>query len=70
MGVRALLLAPTRELALQTAQVVDEFIRFTDLRSVLLVGGSGMERQFEDLSGNPDMCARAVDAVVVRVADS
>lgn len=54
-GVRALILSPTRDLALQTLKFTKELGRFTDLRISLLVGGDRMESQFEDLSQNPDI---------------
>jgi ATP-dependent RNA helicase DDX54/DBP10 len=54
-GARALVLSPTRELAMQTYQFCRRFARFTDLRVALLVGGEGMEAQFLDLSRNPDV---------------
>ena len=54
-GARALILAPTRELALQTFTVVRELGKFTDLRFCALVGGDSMEMQFEDLANNPDV---------------
>lgn len=54
-GVRAVILSPTRELALQTHKVVKEMARYTDLRSACLVGGDSMEEQFEQLAGNPDI---------------
>ncbi|GER38746.1 dead box ATP-dependent RNA helicase [Striga asiatica] len=53
-GVRALILSPTRDLALQTFKFTKELGRFTDLRSSLLVGGDSMESQFEELAQNPD----------------
>lgn len=54
-GVRALILAPTRDLALQTLKFTKELGRFTDLRISLLVGGDSMESQFEELAQNPDI---------------
>ncbi|KAL6527519.1 putative DEAD-box ATP-dependent RNA helicase 29 [Orobanche gracilis] len=53
-GVRALILYPTRDLALQTFQFSNELGRFTDLHVSLLVGGDSMESQFEELARNPD----------------
>ena len=50
-----MLLAPTRELALQTHRVVKELGRYTDLRTAVLVGGDSMEAQFAELSANPDI---------------
>ena len=46
LGARALILSPSRELALQTLKVVKELGRGTDLTSVLLVGGDSLEEQF------------------------
>jgi ATP-dependent RNA helicase DDX54/DBP10 len=55
IGARALILSPSRELALQTMKVVKEFGRGTDLKTVLLVGGDSLEDQFGYMAGNPDM---------------
>ena len=54
-GSRALILSPSRELALQTLKVVKELGKGTDLKSVLLVGGDTMEEQFAMMAGNPDI---------------
>eukprot|EP00850_Spirogloea_muscicola_P025112 SM002212S07080 [mRNA] locus=s2212:8:1801:- [translate_table: standard] len=54
-GARAVVLSPTRELALQTFKFVRELGRYTDLRAVVLVGGDSMEAQFEALAGSPDI---------------
>ncbi|KAJ9604265.1 ATP-dependent RNA helicase dbp10 [Cladophialophora chaetospira] len=55
VGARALILSPSRELALQTLQVVKELGRGTDLRSILLVGGDSLEEQFSAMANNPDI---------------
>lgn len=55
VGARALILSPSRELALQTLKVVKEFGRGTELKCVLLVGGDSLEEQFGLISGNPDI---------------
>lgn len=55
VGARALIMSPSRELALQTLKVVKEFGKGTDLKSVLLVGGDSLEEQFGLMSGNPDI---------------
>lgn len=55
VGARALVLSPSRELALQTLKVVKELARGTDLKCVLLVGGDSLEEQFSFMSGNPDI---------------
>ena len=54
-GARAVVLSPTRELALQTFKFAQELSKFTDLRSVCIVGGDSMEAQFDDLASNPDL---------------
>lgn len=54
-GIRALILSPTRDLALQTMKFAKELGRYTDLRISLLVGGDSMENQFEELAQNPDI---------------
>ncbi|XP_031473298.1 putative DEAD-box ATP-dependent RNA helicase 29 [Nymphaea colorata] len=54
-GVRALILSPTRDLALQTFKFTKELGRYTDLRTSVLVGGDSMESQFEELAQNPDI---------------
>ena len=55
VGARALVMSPSRELALQTLQVVKELGRGTDLQCVLLVGGDSLEEQFRAMTGNPDI---------------
>ncbi|KAK3390385.1 P-loop containing nucleoside triphosphate hydrolase protein [Podospora didyma] len=55
VGARALILSPSRELALQTLKVVKEFAKGTDLKAVLLVGGDSLEEQFGLMTANPDI---------------
>ncbi|KAI5920187.1 P-loop containing nucleoside triphosphate hydrolase protein [Camillea tinctor] len=55
IGARALILSPSRELALQTLKAVKEFGRGTDLKTILLVGGDSLEEQFGAMSANPDI---------------
>jgi len=55
VGARALIMSPSRELALQTLKVVKELGRGTDLKCVLLVGGDSLEEQFGFMAGNPDI---------------
>uniref|UniRef100_A0A0M3J4C5 RNA helicase n=1 Tax=Anisakis simplex TaxID=6269 RepID=A0A0M3J4C5_ANISI len=54
-GSRALLVAPTREIACQTFKVVKELGRFTGLRCGLLVGGDSIEEQFSVVHQKPDI---------------
>jgi len=55
VGVRAVCLAPTRELTMQTAKFARSLGKFTDLRVCILVGGKSMEKQFDRLAQNPDI---------------
>jgi ATP-dependent RNA helicase DDX54/DBP10 len=55
VGARALIISPSRELALQTMKVVKELGRGTDLRTVLIVGGESLEDQFKTMTSNPDI---------------
>ncbi|KAJ2397094.1 ATP-dependent RNA helicase dbp10, partial [Coemansia sp. RSA 2559] len=55
VGVRAILLAPSRELALQTHKVTKELVKYTDLRAVPIVGGDSLEDQFGIIASNPDI---------------
>lgn len=55
VGFRAIIMSPSRELALQTLKVVKEFGRGTDLRTILLVGGDSLEDQFNAMVSNPDI---------------
>ncbi|TPX07330.1 uncharacterized protein E0L32_010752 [Thyridium curvatum] len=55
VGARAVIMSPSRELALQTLKVVKEFGKGTDLRTVLLVGGDSLEEQFGFMATNPDI---------------
>lgn len=55
VGARAIILSPSRELALQTLKVVKELGKGTDLKCVLLVGGDSLEDQFGFMASNPDI---------------
>lgn len=55
VGARAIVLSPTRELAMQTCKVFQLLSRYTDLRIALIVGGHSMEGQFDRLMNNPDI---------------
>uniref|UniRef100_A0AAQ5XLK7 RNA helicase n=1 Tax=Amphiprion ocellaris TaxID=80972 RepID=A0AAQ5XLK7_AMPOC len=54
-GARALILTPTRELALQTMKFTRELGKFTGLKTALILGGDRMEDQFAALHENPDI---------------
>ncbi len=55
VGARALILSPTRDLALQTIKFIKLVAKETGLRAVLVVGGESMFGQFTDLALNPDI---------------
>ncbi|KAJ1729170.1 ATP-dependent RNA helicase dbp10 [Coemansia sp. Benny D160-2] len=55
VGVRGIVMAPSRELALQTHKVTKELVKFTDLRAVPIVGGDSLEDQFGIIASNPDI---------------
>ncbi|XP_073992656.1 ATP-dependent RNA helicase DDX54 [Rhodnius prolixus] len=55
LGSRALILSPTRELAMQTYRFVKDLGKFTALRSAVVLGGDSMESQFSTLKSNPDI---------------
>nr|XP_012152910.1 PREDICTED: ATP-dependent RNA helicase DDX54 isoform X2 [Megachile rotundata] len=55
IGARALILSPTRELALQTLKFIKELGRFTGLQAAVILGGDNMENQFSTIHGNPDI---------------
>ena len=53
--LRALVLEPTRELAAQVETAVRDYARFTDLRTVVLFGGTGYGRQDQALRHGVDI---------------
>ncbi|ODQ63821.1 DEAD-domain-containing protein, partial [Nadsonia fulvescens var. elongata DSM 6958] len=55
IGARAIILSPSRELALQTLKVVKDFCKGTDLRTALIVGGDSFDEQFKYMMSNPDI---------------
>jgi ATP-dependent RNA helicase RhlE len=54
-GVRGLILAPTREIALQTKAFLDIFGVHHELRTVCLIGGVKIGPQIDDLRRKPDI---------------
>lgn len=52
---RALILSPTRELAMQIAENIELFAKYTDLRTVVLYGGLGPKTQIEALKKGVDI---------------
>lgn len=54
-AIRAVLLSPTRELAVQTLRFAKDLAKFTDLRIVSVVGGDSIDAQFDTLAAKPDV---------------
>ncbi|ORC93585.1 putative ATP-dependent RNA helicase [Trypanosoma theileri] len=55
VGIRGLILSPTRELSLQILRFGIQLNKFLDLRFAALVGGNSLDQQFEYLASNPDI---------------
>ena len=53
--LRALVLEPTRELAAQVETAIRDYARFTNLRTVVLYGGTGYGKQDQALRQGPDI---------------
>ena len=54
-GCRGLILSPTRELSLQTANFFRQYSSGTTLKSASLIGGEPLPPQFDALTQNPDV---------------
>lgn len=54
-GARAIILSPTRELAVQTFKFIKEIGKFVDLKVVLVLGGDPMSSQFSAMHTSPDI---------------
>jgi len=54
-GTRALILLPTRELALQTQQHFEQLATFTYIKSGLIIGGEAFKHQVATLRKNPEV---------------
>ncbi len=54
-GTRALILLPTRELALQTLKQVELFAQFTFIKAALITGGEDFKNQAAAMRKNPDI---------------
>ncbi len=50
---RAVAIAPVRELAQQIARDADDLGRYTDMRTLTLIGGEPYENQFQDMQERP-----------------
>lgn len=52
---RVLMLAPTRELAVQVHKDVEQLARHTDFRTLVVYGGTGYQQQRDDLAAGVDI---------------
>jgi ATP-dependent RNA helicase DDX54/DBP10 len=55
IGARALILSPTRELALQTLKFIKQLGKFMGLKASVILGGDSMDNQFNTIHENPDI---------------
>ncbi|XP_059351601.1 ATP-dependent RNA helicase DDX54-like [Daphnia carinata] len=55
IGTRALIMSPTRELALQTLKFTRELGKYTGLKAATILGGDSMEAQFAAMHEIPDI---------------
>lgn len=55
VGARALILSPTRELAIQTFRFIKDIGKFLDLKAILVLGGDPMSSQFSAVHSCPDI---------------
>jgi ATP-dependent RNA helicase DDX54/DBP10 len=55
VGVRCVVISPTRELTMQSYQMCRQLGKFTNLKSTAITGGEGLNSEFEALSRNPDI---------------
>eukprot|EP00127_Corallochytrium_limacisporum_P001097 Clim_evm8s39 gene=Clim_evmTU8s39 len=54
-GIKGLILAPTRELALQSLKFVKELGKYVEMTSALIVGGDSMEDHFAVMRQKPNL---------------
>jgi ATP-dependent RNA helicase RhlE len=52
---RALILVPTRELAIQVKNMTLDLSKYMDLKAVAIFGGTGIKKQIKELITNPDI---------------
>lgn len=54
-GIQALILAPTRELAIQVSKAIDEYGKYINFRSMAIYGGQSYSEQFRNLRNGLDI---------------
>lgn len=54
-NARALILSPTRELAVQTFKFIKELGKYMDLKTILVLGGDPINSQFSAIHSCPDI---------------
>src|SRR5690606_16981505 len=52
---RALILAPTRELAMQISEAINQLSKYTDIRTVVIFGGVGPKAQIDAIRKGVDI---------------
>jgi len=54
-GIQGLVVAPTRELAMQITEEIRKLAKFTGIKATTVYGGQGMGLQFDQLKKNPEI---------------
>ncbi|MBE8163337.1 MAG: DEAD/DEAH box helicase [Bdellovibrionaceae bacterium] len=77
-SIQAVILSPTRELAAQLKEEMDKLSEFTDIKSVLVMGGTAYERQKRNIKqgkphiliGTPGRVLDLINQRVIRLHDA
>lgn len=76
--IQAVILLPTRELAIQLKTEMDKLSQFTDIKNVLVMGGAAYDRQKRDIKqgkphiliGTPGRVLDLIDQRVIKLQDA
>lgn len=68
--IRALIVTPTRELAIQIHEEFEKLNKFTKLESCLVIGGSSIQRQEQILRNNPEVVITTPGRIIDLVMNS
>ena len=55
VGIRCVVISPTRELTMQSYQMSRQLSRYMNIKACALTGGEGLNQEFDSLSQNPDI---------------
>ena len=54
-GIKAIILSPTRELAIQIGNELNQFNRYNSLRHAIIIGGDSVDQQLKELDYGVDI---------------